>query len=213
MAITELDHAAETEKSKGRAPKPPVEEQEGRLRRARESMERHGLDGLVAYGSAAVDADPIRYLAGYVHVFPGACSLLILPLDGDPVLLIDQPWHLPEAEQMSWLGDVRSFPSPARRWLADELRAAVGGALTGAGLAQGRIGTFDDTMVGPGTAAVALLAAADRPIRAPAAEAALAAGAGEDAALLAVDGLEGYRRALLTELVRRAIRLATERAG
>jgi aerobic carbon-monoxide dehydrogenase medium subunit len=68
-------------------------------------------------------------------------------------------------------------------------------------------------VVGPGTAAVALLAAADRPIRAPAAEAALAAGAGEDAALLAVDGLEGYRRALLTELVRRAIRLATERAG
>jgi CO/xanthine dehydrogenase FAD-binding subunit len=58
-------------------------------------------------------------------------------------------------------------------------------------------------VVGRGEAAVALLAAADRPLRATAAEAALA-----------VEGLDlsAYRRALLTELVRRAIRLASERA-
>jgi Xaa-Pro aminopeptidase len=146
MAIAEIDLAAEAEKSEGRAPKPPAEEREGRLRRARESMERDGLDGLLLYGSAAVESDPIRYLAGYVHVFPSASSLLILPLEGDPVLLIDQPWHLAEAERMTWVGDVRPFPNPARRWLADELKAAVAAALVGAGLARGRIGTLADAM-------------------------------------------------------------------
>lgn len=72
-------------------------------------------------------------------------------------------------------------------------------------------------------AAIALLAAGDRPLRASAAERALAEGeeAGE-AAALAVEGVEppgtvhagsGYRRALLAELVRRAIVLAGERAA
>jgi CO/xanthine dehydrogenase FAD-binding subunit len=72
-------------------------------------------------------------------------------------------------------------------------------------------------------AAIALLAAGDRPLRAPAAERALAEGArAGEAAALAVEGLEPpgtvhagseYRRALLAELVRRAILLAAERAG
>lgn len=109
-------------------------------------MERHGLDALLVYGSAGVNHDPIRYLAGYVHVFPGASSLLLLPLESDPVLLIDQRWHVAEAERMTWLADVRSFPSPARRWLADELRAAVADPLVRAGLARGRIGLFEDAM-------------------------------------------------------------------
>jgi CO/xanthine dehydrogenase FAD-binding subunit len=72
-------------------------------------------------------------------------------------------------------------------------------------------------------AAIALLAAGDRPLRASAAERALAEGgeAGE-AAALAVEGVEppatahagsGYRRALLAELVRRAIVLAGKRAA
>ena len=53
-----------------------------------------------------------RYLAGYVHVFPGASSLLVIPLEGTPVLLIDQPWHLEEASRMSWIEDVRAVPEP-----------------------------------------------------------------------------------------------------
>lgn len=145
MALRAFD-AAELEKSLGRAPKPPLEEQEGRLRRAREAVAAQGLDGLLVWGSAGANHDPIRYLAGYVHVFPTASSLLLLPLERDPVLLVDQGWHLDEARKMSWIEDVRAYPAPARRWLADELRAAIRGALADAGLAEARVGVFSGEM-------------------------------------------------------------------
>jgi carbon-monoxide dehydrogenase medium subunit len=68
-------------------------------------------------------------------------------------------------------------------------------------------------LVAPGRAAVALLGAGDRPVRATAAEEALADGAtADEVAALAAPG-SGYRNVLLSELVRRAIRLARERAG
>ena len=141
-----FDVEAELEKSRGRAPKPPEAERKDRARRAREAIEHHGLDGLLVFGSAGVNADPVRYLSGYVHVFPGASSLLLLPLEGDPVLLIDQIWHLGEARRMSWVEDVRAYPNPVRPWLADELRATVRDAVTGAGLAQARVGVFSGSM-------------------------------------------------------------------
>jgi Xaa-Pro aminopeptidase len=93
MSLT-LDFEAEVEKSRGRPPKPPTEEQEGRLRRARQAMAEQGLDALLLYAAAEANADSVRYLSGYVHVFPGASSLFLLPLEGEPILLIDQPWHL-----------------------------------------------------------------------------------------------------------------------
>lgn len=141
-----FDDALELEKARGRAPQPPPEEQEARLARSRALLADRGVDGVVAWGSAGANADPIRYLAGYVHVFPGASSLLVLPLERDPILLVDQDWHLDEARRMSWIEDVRSFPPPARRWLADELTSAVAGALADAGLARGRVGIFSSEM-------------------------------------------------------------------
>ncbi len=59
--------------------------------------------------------------------------LLILPVEGDPILLVDQPWHVEEARRMSWIEDVRSYPTPGpplacgganRATLRDALRAA-----------------------------------------------------------------------------------------
>jgi Xaa-Pro aminopeptidase len=144
-ALEELAGPIE-EKSMGRAPKPPVEEQEGRLERARTAMDRHELDGLLVWGSASANPDPIRFLSGYVHVFPGASSLLLVPRERDPVLLVDQPWHLEQARRMSWVEDVRPYPNPARRWLADELRRAIQDAVGAAGLASGRIGVFAGEM-------------------------------------------------------------------
>jgi Xaa-Pro aminopeptidase len=137
------DFTNELEKARGRAPAPPREEQEGRLRRARAAIEAHGLDGLVVYGTAGGNADPIRYLAGYVHVFPTASSLLLLPLERDPILLVDQPWHVEEARRMSWVEDVRAYPNPARRWQAEELRRTIRDALDASGLARGRFGVFN----------------------------------------------------------------------
>lgn len=152
---------AELEKSAGRAPKPPEAEQRGRLQRARAAMEQHGIEGLVVYGSAGLNADPIRYLSGYVHVFPGASSLLFVPLDRDPVLLVDQGWHLDEARKMSFFEDVRPFPSPGRTWLADELARTVREALVAAGLAGRRLGVFRSAMPVALDAPLAAGAAAD----------------------------------------------------
>jgi Xaa-Pro dipeptidase len=141
-----VDFEAEIEKSKGRPPKPPTEEQEGRLERARKAMAELELDALLLYGAAEANADAIRYLAGYVHVFPGASSLFLLPLEGKPVLLTDQPWHLEEARKMAFVEDVRAYPNPARAWLADELRSTVRDAFAAAGVARGRVGVLPGTM-------------------------------------------------------------------
>ncbi len=141
-----IEGPADLEKSKGRAPKPPVEEQAGRLERARSALDAHELDGLLVWGSASANSDPIRFLSGYIHVFPGASSLLLVPREQDPVLLVDQPWHLDEARRMSWIEDVRPYPNPARRWLSDELRKAIQDAVAAAGLTAGRLGVFAGEM-------------------------------------------------------------------
>lgn len=145
-AVFELDPAAEAEKAAGRTPKPPVEEQQGRLQRVRASLERHRLDGLVVYGSAGINPEPLRYLSGYVNVFPGAAALLLVPLERPPVLLVDQPWHLEEAQRMAWVDDVRSFPPAGRTWQAAELRRALASALEAAGLRGARVGGFTAVM-------------------------------------------------------------------
>ena len=143
---TETSAALDLERSKGRSPKPPAGEREGRLERARAAMDAHELDGLLVWGSASANCDPIRFLSGYIHVFPGASSLLLVPRERDPVLLVDQPWHLEEARQMSWVEDIRPYPSPSRRWLADELGRAIQDAVGAAGLTGGRLGVFAGEM-------------------------------------------------------------------
>lgn len=148
MELTLESFAAEVEKSRGLAPKPPRAEQERRLERARRAIESQGLDAILVYGSAAVNADPIRYLAGYVHTFPSAASFLLLPLEAPPVLLVDQAWHVEEARKMSWVEDVRPMPVAARRWLAEELASELASVLASAGLSRGRIGTFEAAMPG-----------------------------------------------------------------
>jgi Xaa-Pro aminopeptidase len=47
---------------------------------------------------------------------------------------------------MSWIEDVRPYPNPGRRWLADELRKAIRDAVEAAGLSAGRIGVFAGEM-------------------------------------------------------------------
>jgi Xaa-Pro aminopeptidase len=143
---TETPAALDLERSQGRSPKPPLGEQQNRLQRARTAMDARKLDGLLVWGSAAANGDPIRFLSGYIHVFPGASSLLLVPRERDPVLLIDQPWHLEEARRMSWVEDIRPYPNPSRRWLADELRRALQEAVRAAGLTSGRLGGFAGEM-------------------------------------------------------------------
>lgn len=146
MTIQDFDLAAESEKSLGRAPKPPTEEREGRFRRVRASLERHGLDAVLVYGSAGANPEPLRYLSGYVNVFPGAGAFVLVAREAAPVLLVDQPWHVGEAVEMSWVEDVRPMPPVGRKWLAGDLVRALRDALASTGVERGRIGVFDTVM-------------------------------------------------------------------
>ena len=146
MIETILNIEEEVLKSKGLAPKPPVEEQKLRIDRCRKIMEAHDLDGILIFGSAATNPEPVRYLANYIHVYPSASSFFYLPVQGDPVLMIDQGWHVVEAKKMSWVEDVRYFPNVARRWLADELKKLFADILAGSGLKRGNLGVFDTEM-------------------------------------------------------------------
>jgi Xaa-Pro aminopeptidase len=91
---------------------------EQRHERIRERMRNEGLDALIAYSNAKAKG-PVRYLANYHVRFTGAqtkkdgsyfqfgsCALLF-PLDGEPILLTDQPWDIDRAKELSLFDDTR----------------------------------------------------------------------------------------------------------
>ena len=94
------------------------------MQRLRAAMERSGLDALIAYSTASVQAN-VRYLTDYSplltglqgladgteHMF-GSCACL-LPLDGEPVMRLDQPWDIERARAVSRIDDVRYAPAAA----------------------------------------------------------------------------------------------------
>lgn len=131
-------------KARGIAPTPPDAERDRRVDALRRRLDASDLDGLVVYGSGAVNHDPIRYLANFVNVFPRAQSILVAPRRGSPILLVDREWNRPQAERMTWLSDVRVVPVDGRREFA-ALVATLETALADAGLASGRVGVFESS--------------------------------------------------------------------
>ena len=106
MGTVPFDYQAEIEKARGRAPQPPEAVQKERIERIRSSLEERDMDAVLMFSDGS-HPDNNRHLSGYVHVFHYAYSLLLVPRESDPVLLIDQPWHMDEAEKMSWIKDIR----------------------------------------------------------------------------------------------------------
>lgn len=133
-----MTDSAQRRKAAGVPESPPPEEQQRRLRRLRDRLAADDLDALVAYGSGPTNPDAVRYLAGYVHPFPRARSVLVVPVDAAPVLLVDREWHLPAAREMTWVEDVRRLPTPthASRGAVAE---AVGAALADRGIDGGAV--------------------------------------------------------------------------
>jgi len=138
----------------GIPPSPPVEEQRRRQKRLRELLAAHKLDGLVIYGSGPTNPDPVRYLSGYVHPFPRAWSILVVPADGPIVLLIDREWHQPAAQEMTWSNSVRLMPTPTPG-RGRELANAVSETLEHCGLHDGSVGLLGTDVAGVVEAAVA----------------------------------------------------------
>jgi Xaa-Pro aminopeptidase len=85
---------------------------EERHRKVRERMAGDGLDALIAYSNAKVRG-PVRYLGNYYTRWVGAQSqpdgsyqwfgscAVLFPLDGEPVLVTDQPWDEERAKEVS----------------------------------------------------------------------------------------------------------------
>lgn len=147
---------AQRRKAEGVPPGPPADERDRRLRRLRDDLAARDLDALVAYGSGPTNPDPVRYLTGYVHPFPRARSVLVVPVDEPPVLLVDREWHLPAAREMAWVEDVRPMPTPTHGTRVD-VAEAVGAALTDSGLDGGAVGLLGTDV--PGVVADAVQAA------------------------------------------------------
>jgi len=86
-----------------------------RLATVRTRMAEEGLDALIAYSNAKIQAN-VRYLTSYYTRFAGAqhtasgyytagaCAVLILP-HGDPITRTDLPWDVIRAKQMSVYDD------------------------------------------------------------------------------------------------------------
>ncbi len=85
----------------------PLEEFRTRVRNVRAAMAAEGLDALLFVGARNWFRDHyIRYLANYDA--PGPLSLMVLPLEGEPTLLIGEEWDLARARAVTWIDDVRA---------------------------------------------------------------------------------------------------------
>lgn len=81
----------------------PKSEYDARLRRLRAAMDADGLDGVIAYSTAKIQAN-VRWLSGYYvrfsgwqhvqaaeYVMFGSCACLV-PASGEPLVRSDLPW-------------------------------------------------------------------------------------------------------------------------
>jgi Xaa-Pro aminopeptidase len=91
-------------------------------------MEEKELDCLAVYGHRS-SHDEIQYLANNPIAYEG---LLLFPLQADPVLLVHYRNHVPTAQRVSRIADVR--------WGGDDIGAGAAATLRQMGLERGRIG-------------------------------------------------------------------------
>ena len=86
------------------------EEFENRLLRVREAMRDKGLQTLLVYDSGRhnfLRMNYVAYLTDFISVGPE--TMLVVPIDDQPVLYISPVWDIARAREESWVKDVRSF--------------------------------------------------------------------------------------------------------
>jgi Xaa-Pro aminopeptidase len=112
---------------------------EDALRRLRRRAREAGLDGLLLF--APVN---LQYLTGFRSNAYSRPLALLLPVEGDPVLIVPRLEEL-QARGLTHVADVRSYVewdsgSAAGGGIEDEWRALLADVLAGRGLAGGRLG-------------------------------------------------------------------------
>ena len=84
-----------------------------RVSRVQVAMAARGIGGLIAYYGAQhnmLRMDPILLLADYRVIGPAA---LLIPVSGEPSLILTPPWDLPRAKEAVVLRDVRAVEESA----------------------------------------------------------------------------------------------------
>ena len=129
-----------------------VEEYRSRLTRTQAEMQRSGLDALLLH-----QPENIAWLGGFWHDGFFAYHSLIVPADGDPIL-IERALEDPVAQELSWVADRRGY------YDGEDAEALAAAALVEVTTAGARIGVELDSAFLPVTRyrrLSALLAARD----------------------------------------------------
>ena len=79
-----------------------------RLDRIRQQMREANLDALLIYSQKR---GHVAYVSGYIPNYHTNSAVVILPVDGKPVLLIRFGFDMPRARALSWFDDIRSVES------------------------------------------------------------------------------------------------------
>ncbi|MEW5814003.1 MAG: Xaa-Pro peptidase family protein [Spirochaetota bacterium] len=82
----------------------PGSEYERRLRVVRRGMDENDLDALIVY---SWKRGQVRYISGYQPDYVANVAMVVVPKEGEPVLLIRFPFDLERARRCTWLEDVR----------------------------------------------------------------------------------------------------------
>ena len=81
-----------------------------RLSQVRQDMREKGLQTLLVYDSGRhnfLRMNYVAYLTDFISVGPE--TMLVLPLEDEPVLYLAPTWDIPRAQEESWVSAVRSF--------------------------------------------------------------------------------------------------------
>ncbi|HEY7558212.1 MAG TPA: M24 family metallopeptidase [Candidatus Binatia bacterium] len=86
------------------------EELENRISKIRRVMREKGLETLLLYDSGRhnfLRMNYVAYLTDFISVGPE--TMLVVPLEDDPVLYLTPAWDIPRAQDESRVGDIRPF--------------------------------------------------------------------------------------------------------
>lgn len=124
----------------------PLPEYVQRLRKVREATAAMGLDALVVVGNQG-EPSGVRYLSNYTPRF--GTTMLLIPLDSEPVMVTDGVLHGEPMHSMvwnTWFGDLRVAASRPGQQVGT-LTACLAEAIYDSGLGDSRIGVASPTIL------------------------------------------------------------------
>src|SRR4029077_20583387 len=113
-----------------------------RVDKVRQTMRERGLEALVIYAaplslsSHTTTSGNVRYLTGWRNPYVSLSSILLLPLQSDPVMFVHNPFAKRFADQQGlWIKDIRPEASSGvvlRRLLDERLSTSARVGIVGA---------------------------------------------------------------------------------